>query len=767
MDDQIEQAIERGDAQPWLDLIADYDKHYGPYNDACEKIEKLYASLSGLRNVSRDREFALFWSGIQTIAPSIYARPPIPSVTPRFRDRRPLYRTASEFLERAATTSFDLSDIDDTMHLLRDDLCIAGRGVMWIRYESEDGDKVCIDHVDRKDFGHTCARKWAEVDAVWNRSWMSKEEMVDRFGSDVVDTISFGGDTHRDYWKDGKCGVYEVWCKSKDRVYWVTEGAQKVLDESEPPIKLQRFFPCPKPAYGTVERGSLVPVPDFLQYKDQLEEVNDLTRRIHALSNSIRVRGFYEGGGDLGAAIERAILLEDDGKVMIPIPGLAALMQGSAGQPIIWLPVDMIAQVITGLVELRRQVIDDVYQITGLSDIMRGATEAQETLGAQQIKQQNGSIRVRDKQNELVRVALEGTQISLEIMAEEFDRDTLQDMAQMELPTDAEVKKDVAALKKSCEEELKALLDKAEEMADQAQGQIDPQQAEQQFQQQQMAIIEKYAPQIQKAGEQVTIDAVMKLLKDDKLRPFAIQIETDSTIYPDEIAEKANRNEFLLAFNSAMQTVAGAAQLGPEALQLAGGVFKFALAPYRVGRELEGMIDDLVDSAPQIAERMAQQVAGQQDEGLAEAQSKLAEAEIQKAQAQTAKVQADAALKSAELQQNQMDMEARRVDDQRKAGIEIARLESELEENRARTAEIEANTQLILSKIGIDAGKLELDTAKAAADVTSKRMQQEQQAIDSARNAEMGARQQDFTERNTQEERAFQAQQNKERGNAD
>ena len=35
---------------------------------------------------------------------------------------------------------------------------------------------------------------------------------------------------------------------------------------------------------------------------------------------------------------------------------------------------------------LRKQVIEDIYQIMGLSDIMRGATDPRETLGAQQLK---------------------------------------------------------------------------------------------------------------------------------------------------------------------------------------------------------------------------------------------------------------------------------------------------------------------------------------------------------------------------------------------
>src|SRR5690606_38299495 len=146
---------------------------------------------------------------------------------------------------------------------------------------------------------------------------------------------------------------------------------------------------------------------------------------------------------EIGAAVERAIASVDDEQVLIPVPNLGNLAASGGAQPIIWMPLEMVASTITGLIELRRQIIDDVYQIIGLSDIMRGATEASETLGAQQLKQQNGSYRVRDKQNELIRWAREAVRIAAEIMAEEFDRSTLEEMAQMDLPTDKDIEKQI------------------------------------------------------------------------------------------------------------------------------------------------------------------------------------------------------------------------------------------------------------------------------------------------------------------------------------
>lgn len=733
---------ERGESAYWLALIEDGERVFRDWQDASDNIDKAYGQLYELRSLARDREFQLFWSNIQVMGPSIYARAPIPVVAPKFKDRRPLYRTASETLERACAVSFDLADIDQAMISMRDDLSIVGRGAPWVRYESDKGgERVCYEHVDRKDYLHDPARKWCEVDWVAKRSWLNRDEMKERF-KDAADEVSY--EERRDE-KDtlssvSKCGVWEIWHKSQNRTVWVTEGSLNTLDEGEPHLNLEGFFPCPRPAYSTLQRRSLIPIPDMLYYKDQLEEVNSLTRRIHALAEAIKVRGFYAGSGDIGEAIERAIGLADDTQVLVPVPAMAALMQGG-GEPIVWLPLEMVANTITGLIELRRQVIDDVYQIIGLSDIMRGSTVASETLGAQQLKQQNGSYRVRDKQNELVRVARDLVRIGADIMSKEFSRKTLEDMTQMDLPTDAEQKAKLKAYEKQAKEQLDALMAKAQEMAEQATqgGQASPEQAQQagaQFEQEQQAIIAKWSEAVQKCRDEVTIDQVMTFLKDEKLRPFVLDIETDSTVYPDEMAEKQSRQEFMSAFGATMQTLQPMFMMGPEAISVAGGVFKFALAPYRVGRELEGLIDDFVDQGPAIAQRLQESDGDSGVEDLAKAQQTLAQAEMQKAQAAMAKVEADAALKQAEGQRKVGEAQAKAQSDQSKMQLDMIKLQQaaadgniKAQEAQAKIDQMKAQTMKLLTEAGVLLSEQQLNEFNSLADIELRRSGQ---AMDAA-----------------------------------
>lgn len=688
-------------AQEWLDLIADAESVFKDYLDSCDNIDRIYSDLDQYRSGNRDRDFALFWSNIQIMGPSIYARPPQPVVTPKFKDRRPVYRMASEMLERVSSVAFDQADINEVMLQCRDDLTIAGRGVAWVRYEE---DKVCIEHLDRRDFMHEPARKWADVSWVARRGWLTYEEMEDRFGAGVASEVSYQTrDRDNKFGPQDcskKCGVWEIWHKVEDKVVWVTEGVEDVLDIDEPHLKLDHFFPCPQPAYATVQRRTLIPVADVIYYKGQLEQINIATARIHALSNALELKGFYPGGGEIGDAIESAMNATDEGRIMIPVTNMGNF--GPDGG-IVWLPIDQVAATLTALVEFRRQIIDDVYQIIGLSDIMRGATEASETATAQQIKQQNGSYRVRDKQNELVRLARDLVRISAEIIAENYSRKTMEEMAQMDIPS----QKDIDAQLREVKGQLQALNAEIESATQDPQVQAMMQQnpeAAQQVQQQAQQQLQMLQGQAQELEGTVTMEKVLNFLRDNKLRPFVLDIETDSTIYPDEMQEKASRAEFLQVVMGTMPAVAQLAALGPQALALAGGVLKFALAPYRVGRELDGLVDDFVDSAPQIAQQMQQSQEG----GAGEDMAALAEAEMEKARVAGQKVQMDAQKAQMDLQQKQMSMEAefqersvKLQQEQEKIAQKGQELAMKYEELQAKIDNVRADTMKKMTEAGL------------------------------------------------------------------
>lgn len=759
----------KGDAKSSARVLAAIKKAERAFSDwqgICDSIDDVYSREDGRGGNAGfisgdwiDPEYDLFWASMEVMKPAVYAKPPEPVVSPQFKDKRKLQSTTAELLERSVKSAFDRTDLDEGMLCTRDDLIFYNRGQLWLTYETDEkggGQRVCVEHTDRKDFLHAPARKWSEVPWVAKRAWMTRSELRKRFrktsGDAYKDAKLCSGDGE-DKENKGTAGVWEVWDKANDRVFWCSEGVRTLLDEGKPHLKLRGFYPCPRPAYGTLKPRTLMPRPDYIRYAAHFNKINSLTRRIYDLLDMVRMKGLIPAGGDIGDAVEQALKDDNNSALLIPVPA-AALIQGSSGSFVQWMPLEQIAAAITGLIEARRELFNDFDRLSGISDIMRGEVDADEKLGQSRLKSQYGSVRVREKIDELQRIARDTTEIAAEIMAEHFSKDTLLEMSQMLIPSRAEIEKRTKAIESAAREELGNLTKKAEQMIAQAKGQgqeVDPQQAQEQFEQAKQQIVAKYAAALQMESDQVPIEDVMKLLRDDKARGFAFEIATDSTIMTDELQEKASRNEFLTVFSGATQGLIGLSNLGEPAAKLAGGVLKFVLQPYRVGRELDALIDDFIDAAPEMAARAQGEQGDEGTDALAAAQGKLAEAEMVKAQAQTMKAQTDAQGKMQDLQLRMAQAQQKAADDQRKLELDVAKAQEQaratqekaakdLAEMEAKINLMQAQTAEILNKIGLDVRKQDLEEYKAAEASQAQAVDQAMQAEGAARDADMAER---------------------------
>lgn len=673
---------------PWLEMLKESERAQAKYHTTCDSIDKLYADLESLAKESADRQFQIFWANLEVLKPSIYSRPPVPVVVPRFKDRKELPRQASEILERSLNTSFEADDIDGTMKMVRDDLATNARGVIWLRYErsqNDDGsvsERVCKEHLDRRDFRHEPARKWKETGWVGRRAWLNRDNGLKRFG-DIWLKVELKERKTDDEAKGEKKGeVWELWHKGHGCVVWVSEGVDDVLDIQPPEFDLESYWPCPRPAYGTLKRGTMTPVPDFIYYKDQVEEINELTARISALAESLRLKGLYPAGAsDVADAVELVIKDMDNRATLVPINNLQLFGDRSLKDSIVWLPVREVAEVITQLVQLRKQLIDDVYQITGISDIMRGTTEASETLGAQQLKSQYGSVRIRDRQQELVRIARDVARIEAEIMAEKFDPQTLKDMSQSELPSDADIAQQIAQITQTVQQA--AADPRVMQMAQQ-----NPDQARQ--------ALEAAKAQVAQLEATLTFDKVVALLRAQKTRPFVLEIETDSTIQPDEDAAKQRATEFITAVGGFMGQAVTTVQAVPEAAPLAAEMLKYVASQFRAGRQLEGVIEEFADKMKEAA---AQPKGPSPEQAKAEADKAASDTQAQRDQqlheAKLAEIQAEAPVKQAEADARLAEIAAKSTADQQKAAddailgqqkIRLGELAIELAEVNLRNA---------------------------------------------------------------------------------
>jgi hypothetical protein len=629
-----DEAVEGGNAkaQPagehytaayWHGQLADYRKAIEEkWLKQRGNLEKHYSREE--RTDTADREYAIFWANIEVLKEAAYARAPVPVVAPRFKGGKVLASVASDVLERCLVTTFEQSELDDCMKEVRDDLLLYSRGTSWVRLgQAADGaPKAEFDHISAEDFAHEPARKWREVKWVARRAWLDGDAGKKRFG-EIFDRVPR---KKRDEdpavaKRDDQAPVWEIWCKTTGKVHFIAEAFDEVLDTKDPWLDLTTFWPCPKPAYGTRKPKSLKPVPDIRQYKDQIEEINEYTARIAALAEGLKLKGFYPAGqGDLTEAIEAAVKAVDNNAILIPVSNFGALGAGTFKDAIVWLPVDQVATLVKTLVELRRVLIEDVYQITGISDVMRGDTEASETLGAQQLKSQWGSLRIRGRQGELARFARDTTRIAAEIIAENFPAEVLAEMSQVELLTNAQKIEKQLALQAQQMQQQQGQPGMAPPATAPAPGAMAEQTA---------MIGHNGGPPMSKP----TWEELVAFLRNDRARGFSIEIETDSTIQPDEDAEKQRRTEFASAVGTLVKEAAPLVMQAPAIGPFVAEVIKFVAQGFRAGRPLEGAIDQLGQMLAGMAQQAAQPKEPPPDPKMA-------------------KVKADAAAKAQQLEQD-------------------------------------------------------------------------------------------------------------------
>lgn len=614
-----------GIASRWKAEIEAFDRERKAYADRAEKITKRYRNEQG----GDDRRFALLWANVEVLKPTVYARDPVPRVFRRFRDRDPVGRVASKLLERVLTCQIEKGGYGDAVRAAVLDFLTIAQGTVWAFFEPREyGERVTLGHVHWKDFGFTAgARTWAEVTAVWRVAYMTREELQRRFGEEAakgvpLDRVPPETGAQPDADVIGKATVYEIWDSAKRQVIWLHKGVAEPLDVRPYPLRLRGLFPCPKPLFGTMTTGSTVPVPDFVYYQDQALELDDLTARIAALSKALKLIGFVPG--DSQADIQKGLDSANE-VALVPVEAWALGQGRPMDNAIAWLPVSEVAGAISRLIELREQVKSDAYEVTGLSDILRGSTQASETATAQQIKAQWGSVRVRERQQEVARFCRDAIEIMGDVVCGHFDPMTILAEANAE------------------------------------------------------AFPEPDAPHLSQA---------LALLKGpDALRAYRVDVETDSTIAPDELGERQAATDLLTGvsgyLNNAMPLISGVAQQKPEALQpvteMVGGLLTMAVRRFRGGEDA----DELIERAMQALAQPAQPVApvGPDPAAMAQAEAQAQAQAAQQAAAMDAQVKMQIETGKAEVQMRlkQMDIEA---EDRREA----ARLQWEREKHAMEAA---------------------------------------------------------------------------------
>jgi hypothetical protein len=455
--------------QDWYNTIAQYERTFKEWEGRAEKIVKRYRDDQRSRN-NPQAKFNILWSNVQTITPAIFARLPRPDVSRRFRDNDPIGRVASMMLERALDYEIThYGDYKSAMNQTVQDRLLGGRGTAWVRYEphivgelngeadgapedgwqlSEDIDDAeteggiyredqerieyeCapVDYVHWRDFGLTVARTWEEVTAIWRKVYLGRPALVERFGEDLgnripLDTKPETSKTFNEKMGEGakEACIYEIWDKTSGEVIWLSKSMGEILDVKADPLKLENFWPCPKPLFSTLTTDSLIPIPDYVLYQDQARQLDTLADRIDGFIQALKVRGVYDASEpSLGR-----LFTEGENNTLIPVKNWGAFAEKQGMQGAINL-VDIapIASALQMSYQAMEQVKGQIYEIMGIADIQRGQTDPNETLGAQIIKSNNAAGRLKTMQHAVVDFATELLSIKAQIICNHFTDDTI------------------------------------------------------------------------------------------------------------------------------------------------------------------------------------------------------------------------------------------------------------------------------------------------------------------------------------------------------
>ena len=657
--------------------------------------------------------FNILYSNTDTLSPALYNQIPRPQVKPRFKDQKVeavkhAARVAQRMLEffmdegESEYPSFDALIKKAVLASL-----VPGRGLTQFAHHAEteevaaaiEGAKptervayetVCGRDVEYNSVLHGYGRTWKEVQWVAFGFPLTREELKENYPEDVVAKIviaapdnSVATDRDAQEKKDmfapdeavstpgSTALVYVIWDKIRRKCIHISPNAVGVvLKEEDDPLELMGFYPCPQPLQLFAKLSSLISTPLYQLYRQQAIELNDVTVRIRKLVSALKVRGLYDS--TIGK-IDEALKADDN--TLLPVQDAAVLTsQGRKLEDAIFLmPIDKLVAVLQQLYTQRQQIKSIIFEITGIADIMRGSTQASETLGAQEIKNQWGTLRLKRMQKEVARYCRDALRIMLEIGVTKLSIDTIAKMTGLEY------------LKEEGRMQLQQMLQQGQQM-------------KMQLQQQGQEIPPEAAAKEQELQEliaQPSWEEIMKVLQSDTLRTFSIDIETNSTVDIEATEDKKDLGELLNAVSQFLNGTAPLIESGTMPFEVAQSMLITVLRRFRLGDDVEDQLKKMRPPQPKDdGKAKALEAKAAMDKEAHDADMKLRQQEMQWTMQEK---QMDMQLKEREHAMKMQEMD-------RKAELDMMKHQAELEKIRAGVT-----AAVVQAETGAMAGQQKLD----------------------------------------------------------
>ena len=641
----------------WAEELNNSMKARQPWWKKADKIVNRYIGKSSAH--SRDEnssgfDLNLFHSNTKTLGDMLYGNTPKIDVSRRYaQPNDDVGRVAAEMMDRMLNMDIaeNGSEIDAVFRSVLQDRLLAGLGCAKVRYtmESEEvlvqnpetglpmqdaegqplmeekliSEDAPVDYYYWGDVLWGWCRNWADMPWIAFRSYMTKDELRERWGDEVAEgaklkkqtkSTSNEGEEDRDTdsaWM--KAEVWEVWCKETRKIHWIILGYDKQLEEKDDILGLSGFWPVPPFFIANVTTSLYSPTPDFVLAQDLYNEVDNLQTRIAVITEAVRLVGVYNA-----AASNLSTMFDANGdNQLIPVENWALFGEngGIQGQ-IEWLPLSDVVGALQQLIGVRDQTIALLQQTTGMSDVMRGSLDNQyEGVGQTETKTKFGSVRIQALQEQFARFAGDLMQIKAEVICRHFSPETIYKRSNMEFSVDAEL-----------------------------------------------------------------VPQAIDLLKQPESARIRVDIRPESVAMIDHQALKSERTEYMNAVATYLQSAQGIIENDPAAKPFILQLMQWGLAGFKGSSEIEGVIDKAIE-ASQEAEKNAEP---EQDPAIMAAQA-AQQLDAQKNEAKLAEVHAKAQAASQARQEDmQADIQTAAAQHQMKMAEINANLQTKVAETQVK-----------------------------------------------------------------------------------
>jgi hypothetical protein len=643
------------------------------------------------------------------------------------------------------------------------DWLITGRGILWVSYKNlkDKGvvnEEVAIERVCWNDFAVDPKTKWSDVKWVARRFFLNKGEFISNFPGVDLSKVTFsnyktlldyeGEDIDFNLYATGDhfTEVWELWDKDTRHAMYLSQYYDdKMIKRIKVNEKREYFLPTPEPLMSIENNINLKPRSEMWAYIHELEGLSRASHRQDQLVDSMQAKAFCSSTfTDLATKIN-----EITEGYIATVNGLPS----NALNPIHYVDNEAKQKTIQGLAEYQKKLMHNIYEVTGLTEVMRNVS-VEETATTARFRSKFGSMRLQMKQRLLADYMKQVYRLAANVVIRNFSVDTMKEVTSIDLRQQSDINKELQQLmmqESQFRQQLTAIHTEQQqtEMMQQQQPQeeqqpMEGQEGEEQMQQEQPQQPQAQDPEQAKQQQQQMADLqdkemtvnmkitnlkqepswekVLDFLKKRKLSQFLLDVETDFDSLEEDPQITQERMQFLDIFIKTVQNSLPVMQQDPHIADLLSGLMSFIFDSFKMGRAQRGKIDEYLYNITENIKIQAQKPKQQPpNPDLLKAQ-----AAVMEAQAKVQEIQAKMKMKEEELQveSQKIQMEAQN------AGVKLShssdhdmqKLQMQLQAQAERAQEkLQTDTNLMQMKIQADDNRY---NKKAQTDLLKAHMQE-------------------------------------------